>query len=74
MDQDARIAVLESRQDRMEADANCQSDRITRLEQVVAGLKTDIMATAEEIARAKAPGAVQQYDRPFGTPFAPERE
>ncbi len=32
------------------------------------------MATAEEIARAKAPGAVQQYDRPFGTPFAPELE
>ncbi len=32
------------------------------------------MATAEEVARAKAPGAVQQFDRPFGTPFSPEPE
>ncbi len=32
------------------------------------------MATAEEIAKAKEPGAVQQFDQPFGKPFSAEPE
>ncbi len=57
MDQDARIAVLESRLERMEADAACQGDRITRLEQAVAGLKTDIAVLATRIGMYATIGA-----------------
>ncbi len=32
------------------------------------------MATAGEIEKAKEPGAVQQFDKPFGKPFNAEPE